>query len=142
MSAWLSYWNAETRRGNEARLAGQTVSGIYVPWGKGLIKKGDTIYCFFIEGGAVHLATRIEAASVKHDRDPEHQHSVTITPKPSRVKVDYKRTVKKSLLGSIDHWHKGRAPGRSLEDPDATRFQGPNSVRELADGAEHLDAAL
>jgi hypothetical protein len=37
---------------------------------------------------------------------------------------------------------KDRAPGCSLEDPDATRLLGRNSVRELADGAKHLDAAL
>ncbi len=142
MSAWLSYWNKKTRRGNEHNLAGEVVAEIYVPWGKGLIKKGDIIYCFFIEGDDVHLVTRIEAASVNDDPDPEHQHSVTITPAPSRVKADYKRTVKKALLGSIEYWHKDRKPGRSLARPVAQRFQGPNSVRELASGAQHLDAAL
>jgi hypothetical protein len=142
MSAWLSYWNAETRRGNERRLAGQTVSEIYVPWGKGLIKKGDTIYCFFIEGDDVHLVTRVKAASVNDDPDPEHQDSVTIVPEPSSIKADYSRTADKALLGSIEYWHKDRAPGRSLADPDATRFQGPNSVRELESGAQHLDSAL
>jgi hypothetical protein len=51
VSAWLSYWNAKTRRRNEPELAGEVVEEIYVPWGKGHIKKGDTIYCFFVEGG-------------------------------------------------------------------------------------------
>lgn len=142
VSAWLSYWNKKTRRLNEARLAGEVVEGIYVPWGKSLIKKGDTIYCFFIEGKDVHLVTRVKAASVSADPDLEHQDSVTITPEPSGIKASYSRTVKKTLLSSIEYWHKDRAPGRSLEDPDATRFQGPNSVRELASGAQHLDAAL
>ena len=142
MNAWLSYWNAETRRGNEGRLAGTPVAEIYVPWGKGLIKKGDTIYCFFIEGDDVHLVTRVKAASVNDDTDPERQDSVTVTPEPSSVKADYARTVDRALLGSIEYWHKDRSPGRSLEDPDYTRFQGPNSVRELAAGAQHLNASL
>jgi hypothetical protein len=142
MSAWLSYWNAETRRENEDRLAGEVIEGIYVPWGKDLIKKGDTIYCFFIEGDEVHLVTRVKAAAVNDDPDPEHQDSVTVAPGPSSIKADYSRTVDKALLRSIEYWHKERAPGRSLEDPDYTRFQGPNSIRELEAGAQHLDAAL
>jgi hypothetical protein len=142
VNTWLSYWNKKTREGNEASLAGKVVAQIYVPWGKGLIEKGDTIYCFFIEGDDVHLVTRVEAASVKDDPDPAHKESVIITPKPSELKAEYKRKVKKAVLGSIEYWHKDQAPGRSLKNPDYRRFQGPNSVRELKAGAQHLDAAL
>lgn len=140
MTAWLSYWNAETRQRNKRRLTGQVVSSIYVPWGYSLIKRGDIIYCFFVKRGRVHLITRLTAAKLS---GPDPHETVDITPSDAdRVSADFTRVVPVKDLPAIEYLHKDRKPGRSLANPDARRFQGLNSVRELTSGTKQLDALL
>jgi hypothetical protein len=59
MAAWLSFWNAATRRRTEERLSGTGVSEIYVPWGKQKLKRGDAIFCVYIADDELHLITRV-----------------------------------------------------------------------------------
>jgi len=142
VTAWLSYWKADTRRENEGDLTGEIVEEIYVPWGEGLIERGDTIYCIFIEDGELHLVTRLTAATVEGDPDPEHEQSVSVTPEPTdEIRADYQRVVVPGDLKAIKY-ERPDGSEASLEDPNAGRFQGRNSIRKLTDGTHALEATL
>lgn len=139
MASWLSFWNVATRRRNEADLHGAVVSEIYVPWGKHKLKRRDSIYCVYIEGGELHLITRIRVASL--DEDPPDEESVRVKPMRSdRVRADYDRVVPLSKARGIEYLHTDGATRRM--DCNPRRFQGRASIRELNAGEDRLDALL
>jgi hypothetical protein len=139
MAAWLAFWNAATRRRNEADLHGAVISEIYVPWGKHKLKWRDSIYCVYIEGGELHLITRIRVASL--DENPPNEESVRVTPTRSdRVRADYDRVVPRSKARDIEYLHTDGTSRRM--DCNPRRFQGRASIRELNAGEDCLEALL
>jgi hypothetical protein len=143
MAEWLSFWNAQTRLRNED-LQGGPVEGIYVPYGKGKISRGDVIYCVGIDDEELRLITRIRVGSL--DDDPEDEESVLIDDAEAEpVDVDLDREVTPGAAQAIEYEHvdgsKHRLPITGLLI-DPSPFQGRASIRELREGAAELDSLL
>jgi hypothetical protein len=144
---WLSFWN-KTRKQKEAVLHGEVVEQIYVPYGEGRVSVGDSIYCVGIEAGKLLLITRVEVAKLSADHDPDHRESVVIDgAKKNTTKADFKRKLPASTVKKLkyrrrddsEHNVKFKAEGGGVEPG---QFQGPASIRELSQGAVHLESLL
>ncbi len=146
MAEWLSFWNAETRRRNEADLRGHVVSPIYVPFGMDHLKRGDTIYCFGIEDGTLYLITRLIVGTL--DEDPEHQESLLVEgAEDDEVEADYDRAVPEEVIGAVRYLHANGSEHRLIDAMadgwlDGSHFQGRASLRELSAGGNELEGLL
>lgn len=142
MADWLSFWNKDTRAQNKLKLKGKVVGSIYIPYGEGLVAKGDTVYCVGIEDGELLLITRVKVAKVLSHPQPKW---IRITAAPSSVVADYKRTVPKPVIKLLRYRRKN-GEERSFEfngvKVKPSPFQGYASIRELSKGMVDLDALL
>jgi hypothetical protein len=140
MAAWLSFWNAATRRRNEGDLTGAVVSEVYVPWGKQKLKRGDTIFCVYIADEELHLIARLKAASLHED--PPNDESIRVKgARNERARADYDRIVRPRVLRALEYLHTDGTAHRLIK-PNPRCFQGRASIRELNDGQDELEALL
>jgi hypothetical protein len=146
VTAWLSFWNAVTRRELKEELHGEFVGSIYVPFGEGEIGRGDVIYCVAVEDGELHLLTRVVVASLMDD--PGRAQSVRVEPDGDVPATDYDRVVPADMLDAIRVAYADGSE-RGITDPGGGgpyvaghRFQGRSSLRQLAAGAAELDSLL
>jgi hypothetical protein len=144
---WLSFWNKETRAGNEPRLAGQEVEEIYIPHGAGRVAVGDRIYCVGVQDGSLLLITRIDAVRITPDEDPNHTDSVLVRGAENGIVAAYDRIVPSRVLQSLRYLRtESTKPDPIKLTPTgevvASAFQGRASIRELVQGAGDLDALL
>lgn len=145
MAEWLSFWNKATRRLNESLLQGDTVSAIYIPYGKQLIARGDVIYCVGLEAGGLQLITRLRAASLDDDRN--HIKSVWVDDaEATPVDADFERAVPDKVIAAIRYLHVDGTEHAMRRDSDGRvlphAYQGRSSIRELTRGVDELDALL
>ncbi len=142
MADWLSFWNKDTRKQNKRKLKGKVVGSIYIPYGEGLVSRGDTVYCVGIEGGELLLITRVEVSKVLSHPQPKW---ISVSAAPSNIVADYQRKVPKRVIKLLrflhtnGHVHKFEFNGASVKH---AHFQGLSSVRELTKGATDLNALL
>jgi len=142
MADWLSFWNKDTRKQNKLKLKGKVVGSIYIPYGEGLVSKGDTVYCVGIEGGELLLITRVKVAKVLSHPQPQW---VSISAAPTKVVADYQRTVPKKVIKLLRYRRKsGEERGFDFNGIKVkpSPFQGYASIRELSKGVSDLDALL
>lgn len=140
MSQWLSFWNKATRRLNEPLLQDDSVSAIYIPYGKQRIARGDVIYCVGLEGGGLQLITRLNAASL--DDDLEHAESIWADDvEATAVEADFHRAIRDAAITAIRYLHADGTEHRIRRDAERRvlphAFQGRASIRELTAGVEN-----
>lgn len=142
MAERLSFWNADSRRRSEG-LHGGPVEGIYVPFGKDRISRGDTIYSVGIEDDELRLITRVRVGSIEDD--PEDEDSVLIEDVDEGVDVDFDREVSPEVIEAIEYEQvdgsKHRMPILGVRIGHAP-FQDRSSIRALSKGAADLGTVL
>jgi hypothetical protein len=144
MATWLSFWNQETvRRQRQPGTSDPDGPDIWVPWGRGKISPGDTVYCVGIDGGELLLyarvvAERIEVASIDHD-------TIDVWAGPGQSTFTGGIIVDDFVVDEMTYrTSDGTAQGFKWKDGAVlgTPFQGRASVRELVAGANSLDTLL
>lgn len=142
MTHWLSYWNKPERLRKQSCLPGHPVEEIFVPWGWDVIEPGDVVYCFFVEGGKVHLVTKVTAPG-KLTKDDKHNQSVSVVPVATRnvVPVSFQRTLKVKQANEVKYECADGTIGE-FKPPSPYCFQGRASLRKLLDGKAALNERL
>lgn len=142
MTRWLSYWNKQERLRIQASLPEEPVEEIFVPWGRHVIKPGDVVYCFFVEHGKVHLATRVTAPD-KLTQDNKHNQSVSFVPVPAmdNILVSFECALKTRQADKVKFKRSDGTVG-DFKPPSPYCFQGRASLRKLLDGWDSLDERL
>ena len=142
MTHWLSYWNKPERLRKQSCLQGHPVEEIFVPWGWDVIEPGDVVYCFFVQGGKVHLVTRVTAPG-KLTKDDKHNQSVSVVPVATKnvVPVSFQRTLSVVQANEVKYECADGTVGE-FKPPSPYCFQGKASLRKLLDGEDALNERL
>jgi hypothetical protein len=143
MTDWLSVWSKERRKQNRAL---EPFTRIYMPYGVGRISSGDRAYCVGIEGGDLHLFTRVDVRRRSKDPDPTHINSVLAYPK-AKITTNYNRPLPRAVVEALEYLRVGssspcKVKWRSRHTIEPQQFRGPASLRELVEGAPSLDALV
>jgi hypothetical protein len=142
VAEWLCFWDAETRARNEPR--GVPSERIHIPHGKARVSVGDVIYCMVIVKNEMQFLRRVEVASVQDD--PEDEEAVFVEEGADAELPE--RSIHEVPPEVVEVMQYENDAGSLLPMPviavliDPSWFQGRESLRALAEGADELDALL
>jgi hypothetical protein len=146
MASWLSFWNEETRRLQQAGGVGHgTDADIWVPYGEGKLGRGDLVYCVAIDSGELILFGRITIGRI--NVDPDHHESLDVWAKRGGIAgFQGGVTVKTRAVDQLVYLMANGTTKSFARTPTGellgSAFQGRSSIRELARGAEALERLL
>jgi len=140
MTDWLSFWNTTQRRKSAADV-GVTYRRAFVPWGRGKVHVGDTIFAVGIDNGDLLLITDLHPERVRSSRGVPGQ--VDIWSDGTRAPIALDRVVPQRVVDRIRFRRADGSEGHFTRDDTGRlrgqQFQGRASLRALKAGvAEQL----